>query len=86
MNERATLLKKISVAKFAAFELQIYLDTHPGDQRALKSFQQYKEKANALVTEFEEQYGPLTACDTFGDTSWKWINDPWPWEKQEDDA
>lgn len=86
MSNREALLKKISVASFAAWELHVYLDTHPSDQRALKSYNQYKEKAKALTAEFEEKYGPLTSCDMYGDTSWKWINDPWPWEKQEDDA
>lgn len=85
MSNRTALLKKISVAQFAAWELHVYLDTHPHDQRALKSYNQYKEKAKALTAEFEEKYGPLTSCDMYGDTSWKWIHDPWPWEKQEDD-
>ena len=86
MSNREALLKKISVARFAAWELHIYLDTHPNDQRALKSYKQYQEKAKALTAEFEEQYGPLASCDMYGDSSWQWINDPWPWEKQEGDA
>ena len=86
MSNREALLKRISVARFAAFELQIYLDTHPHDQRALKSYKQYLEKAEALTEEFQTQYGPLTACDVYGDTGFQWIHDPWPWENQEVDA
>ncbi|MBR3844851.1 MAG: spore coat protein CotJB [Clostridia bacterium] len=86
MSNREALLKKISVARFAAWELHMYLDTHPHDKRALKSYKQYEEKANALTAEFEEKFGPLTAGDLYGDSSWQWINNPWPWEKQEDDA
>ncbi len=83
VNERETLLKRISVARFAAWELHIYLDTHPADKRALKSFQQYEATADKLTKEYEEKYGPLTAGDTYGDSSWQWIHSPWPWENTE---
>ena len=83
MSTRESLLKRISVARFAAWELHIYLDTHPGDKAALRKFEQYNEKANQLTKEFEEKYGPLTANDVYGDSSWKWVNSPWPWECQE---
>ena len=86
MSPREALLSKISVARFAAWELHIYLDTHPKDKQALKRFEQYQTQANQLTAEFEEKYGPLTAGDTFGDSSWDWINAPWPWECQEGNA
>ncbi len=80
MSSREALLRKISVARFAAWELHIYLDTHPNDKSALSKFQQYQKKANELTAEFEEKFGPLTANDEYGDSSWKWIQSPWPWE------
>lgn len=83
MSQRESLLRKISVARFAAWELHIYLDTHPGDKRAMRSFEKYKNTADQLTAEFEKQYGPLTANDTYGDSSWEWIHSPWPWENQE---
>jgi len=83
MSQREALLKKLSMACFAAWELQIYLDTHPNDARAQNRYNQYKATAKQLTDEFEEKYGPLTAGDTYGDSSWEWINSPWPWECQE---
>ena len=83
MSERDMLLRKISVARFAAWELHIYLDTHPNDQRAMKSYEQYNKTADQLTAEFEEKYGPLTSGDIYGDSSWQWVNAPWPWENQE---
>ena len=35
MNERNKLLKKLSAAQFAVWELHLYLDTHPCDQNAV---------------------------------------------------
>ena len=67
-------------------------DVNVDDVSAYKEVVEYyeehniKEKAKALTTEYEEKYGPLTSCDMYGDSSWKWIHDPWPWEKQENDA
>lgn len=83
MREREALLRRISVARFAAWELHIYLDTHPHDKHALKKFEEYEAKANQLTAEYERKYGPLTAGDTYGDSSWQWIHSPWPWECQE---
>ncbi len=83
MTNREALLEKIAAARFAQIELQLYLDTHPSDSRALRSFKQYQATADKLTAEFEENYGPLTPSDTYGDTSWEWVNSPWPWENQE---
>ncbi|MBR4867651.1 MAG: spore coat protein CotJB [Clostridia bacterium] len=83
MSERESLLRRISVARFAAWELHIYLDTHPHDKQALKKFEEYQTKANQLTAEYERKYGPLTANDVYGDSSWQWIHSPWPWECQE---
>ncbi len=83
MNEREKLLQKLSVARFAAWELHIYLDTHPADRQALARFRQYTETADRLTREYEKLYGPLSAADDFGDASWKWVCSPWPWENEE---
>lgn len=80
MAERDRLLRKISSAQFAAWELHIFLDTHPNDCEALRSYQKYCETAAALTQEFERTYGPLRAQAAVGKERWKWVNDPWPWE------
>ncbi len=62
-------------ASFAAWEMRLYLDTHPDDQQALALFRQLCREAG------EENYAtaflPDSCCNT---TSWNWTNDPWPWE------
>ena len=80
MTEREKLLKKISATQFAAWELNIFLDTHPNNSEALASFKRYKKQAEELKREYAMNYGPLTAGDVYGDTRFTWVNDPWPWD------
>ncbi|MBQ6819498.1 MAG: spore coat protein CotJB [Clostridia bacterium] len=80
MNDRQALLNRISVARFAAWELHIYLDTHPNDKQAMRNFEKYQKTADELTVQYEAKYGPLISSDVYGDTSWQWINAPWPWE------
>lgn len=56
---------------FTAWELRLYLDTHPGDANALQFFQQMCQQSKQ----------PNYACAFVPCTErWKWIDDPWPWE------
>ena len=80
MSDREALLRKLSGAQFAAYEMRLYLDTHPNDRRALMSFQTYSDQAKQLRKEFEEKFGPITSPDGYGDGRWDWVNAPWPWE------
>ncbi len=79
MSEREKLLKKISVAQFAAWELHIYLDTHPFDRSAREMHDKYSKETAMLKKEFESNYGPLTAKNAEGT---EWLSDPWPWDYQ----
>ncbi len=83
MNEREILLKKISTYQFAAFDLQLFLDTHPNDRKTIEKMNEYKKQLRPLVKEYEEKFGPLTKSETERN-SWKWIKAPWPWEIEED--
>lgn len=80
MNERDMLLRKLSSAQFAAWELKMFLDTHPCDQRARISAQKYQDLRERLTKEYEEKYGPLTNTDPTAGACWNWVSDPWPWE------
>lgn len=80
MTERDLLLKKIQSIQFAAHELKLFLDTHPNDSQAIKSFRKYHEQLKQLIDEYQRKYGPLFPSDSYGDLSWDWINSPWPWE------
>lgn len=81
MSERAELLKKISAYAFAAYDWNLYLDTHPNDTDAITMFHKMADKANELRAEYEQSFGPLTAEASSDTEYWNWIDDPWPWEK-----
>ena len=58
---------------FAAWELRLYLDTHPDDERALAAFR-------GLCGDHACDYACAgTVCRGDG---WCWIDDPWPWERE----
>lgn len=81
MEKRLSMLKEIQALEFFAIELNLFLDTHPGDRAALRDFYAIREKLFEDVKRYEEMYGPLTV---FGNAPaqcpWPWIEDPWPWE------
>lgn len=77
MNERNKLLRKLSAAQFAVWELHLYLDTHPCDHNAIELCKTHSKEAESLYKEYTEKYGVLTAdcCNTA-----EWLSDPWPWD------
>lgn len=58
---------------FAAWEMRLYLNTHPHDDSAMQMYEQICRQTPS----------PNYAC-TFApcsrDGKWSWIQDPWPWE------
>lgn len=83
MSHREAMLKKLSAAQFALWEMHLYLDTHPWDtamvEKATKAMYKYK----AMKNEFEEKYFKLTANKAQGV---EWLKSPWPWEIEECDC
>ena len=81
MTERKKLLKKLSAVSFAAHELHIYLDTHPGDSAAGAALKKYEMQTMKLRNEYESSFGPLSPGED--GNRWVWIADPWPWNNEE---
>ena len=81
MSERAALLRKLNAYAFAAYDWNLYLDTHPDDTDARAMFHKMANKATMLKQEFEAKFGPLTAEASQDMERWNWLDDPWPWEK-----
>lgn len=78
--ECQALMKKLSAAQFAAFELHLLLDTHPCDPSILAEYRKYERMAQMLREEYEQKCGPLRPSDQFGDGRWEWVDAPWPWD------
>ena len=63
-------------AAFAAWDLRLYLNTHPEDQEALALFRR-------LCRETEEpNYATTFLEDEGAGSCWGWTDGPWPWECQ----
>ena len=58
---------------FAAWDLRLYLNTHPEDQEALALFRRLCGETG------EPNYATTFLQDGCG---WNWTDDPWPWECQ----
>ena len=77
------MLHQISVMSFAAYDMLLYLDTHPDDVKALSFYQEQCSIRKQLLDDYARQFGPLTmdhACNSPSD-SWDWVMQPWAWEK-----
>lgn len=81
MSEQERLMRRISALDFAAFELHMFLDTHPNNKEMLAKLDEYKMNADQLRSEYEDKYGPLSHKGD-SENQWSWISDPWPWENE----
>ncbi|MCD8117358.1 MAG: spore coat protein CotJB [Oscillospiraceae bacterium] len=65
---------------FVLQELALYLDTHPEDTEAFKTWKNFVSLAEKGRKRYVELYGPVTRRETAGCRSWVWTEDPWPWD------
>lgn len=84
MTDRQILTKKLASYQFIIDDLQLYLDTHPGDRATIAKMEEFSQKLKPIKEAYEEKYGPLFADDNERN-KWKWVKSPWPWEKEECD-
>jgi spore coat protein JB len=79
--QQMEMLLDLMELEFTAVELNLYLDTHPEDMRALDLFNRTQRELAAVKNEYVRLYGPLT---NFGNCAsldgWTWIDGPWPWQ------
>ena len=79
MKTRKEMLLRLSAIQFAAWELHIYLDTHPDDSAANVRYRELEAQYQQLLAEFEDKYGPVIMPSTGNE----WLKGPWPWENKE---
>lgn len=75
-----TLLGRVMALEFAVDELQLYLDTHPEDKKAIKIFDKYAAKSKVVRKQYEDKFGPLYRDEAVQDGYYAWIDNPWPWD------
>ena len=80
--DRKELQWQMTAEQFAAFDVQLYLDTHPNDTMALQLLNKYQGNHEELKKQFEMLYGPISSHNTSMSDRWMWIDNPWPWEME----
>ena len=78
-KNRSEMLDEIRQISFTINELALYLDTHPDDRRAICLHNENCNKYRKICDQYQMMYGPLTI--KFPCNKWRWIEEPWPWEK-----
>lgn len=79
-KNRQELLSWINKVSFMAYDMALYLDTHPDDQQALEFFQKYSQLRRQALDTYASQYGPLNMDVINNDDHWYWSTQTWPWE------
>lgn len=79
-KDRQSLMMQIAQCEFICIDINLYLDTHPDDERALADYNCYAEQLEVLKAMYVREYGPL---ENFGNSisegTWKWVKQPFPW-------
>lgn len=79
--QRKDLLRRLMALEFTAIDLNLYLDTHPDDHKALADYNAISMELRAVKMEYEKLYGPLVHYGySPSPGAWRWIDEPWPWE------
>jgi spore coat protein JB len=79
-REQLEMLRELQALEFTAFDLNLFLDTHPKDQRALADYSRAIRESECIKNIYTVNYGPLMAEDNVNQNCWRWIEEPWPWE------
>ena len=76
---REEMAKKLKCYRFAIIELELYLDTHPDDEKAICLHREYANKFKVLEDKYQKVYGPLSIM--YPCNKWRWLEEPWPWKR-----
>ncbi len=84
MNEKYEMKKCIDSLCFSILETELFLDTHPHDQKALHMLREYRRRKSEAIAAYEAKFGKyvVTKSDVPAAHHWSWIDSPWPWERQ----
>jgi len=82
MNNRANeLMTLIMELEFTCIDLQLFLDTHPGDAQATALFNERSKQLRELKARYDKEVGPLQGFGWSGLAGGCWVTaTPWPWE------
>lgn len=79
-KNKQELFSWINKVSFMAYDMALYLDTHPDDTQAMEFFHKYSQMRRQALANYAAQFGPLTMDCISNDDHWHWATQPWPWE------
>lgn len=84
MNEKNKIAEKIRQIDFAMYELNLFLDSNPNNERAIRLLESYRKAKANLIKDYEEKYGAyiVTFDDVPAKAPFSWTKGPWPWERE----
>lgn len=80
------LLADLQALSFVLLELGTYLDTHPNDTEAFALFQRFAAIEKTARDSYEKSRGPLTRDATAKSKTFNWLQEPWPWNYEENEV
>ena len=82
LNEKQEMLNKISAVDFSIHEINLFLDSHPQNIKAVELLSAYRKMRSDLINDYEQKYGDYVTRvgDVKAEVPWSWIEGPWPWE------
>lgn len=83
-EKEQTPMQQLQALGFAMHELALYLDTHREDTEAINQYASYQKIYQSAMHTYEEKYGPLTHSFPSNQETYRWLDDPWPWEYRRD--
>ena len=69
---RSELYRWVMALGFCAYDMLLYLDTHPDDAQALSYYNQCNELYNSAKKTYEERFEPLSAFGSQPLEDWDW--------------
>jgi spore coat protein JB len=79
--DRLQSLRQLQEIDFVMLELNLYLDTHPCDLRAIQQFNGLSGRRAQIRQAYEAQFGPLYHFGlSYNRYPNGWNEGPWPWE------
>ena len=82
----STPLSELQALEFVVLELGMYLDTHPDDTEAFTLFKQYAAMEKAAKAAYESKFGPLTKSAAATGERYNWLQEPWPWNYEQNEV
>lgn len=73
-------LKEVYESCFAVVEANLFLDTHPCCEEAMRYLSVASEKYERAKRAYVSKSGPLVITDACDSCYHSWVKGPWPWE------